>query len=534
MEFPMDVPASEAALVIQFHNIVNDATSHPSCPTDAEAERGKRHFSGDEAIGQFPLTANPSILLHLLSSCELDPKDLAALEATCKFFRNPAKFPPDLELSLPELAAFDMCQERTMFKSLKPEDKEWLKQRCGGCWKLVLGYILVGEKNYRCGKSQVTAGPGHSIVVTTKGEVYSFGMNCWGQLGLGDTENKFKPCLIRSLQGIRITQAAVGTRRTMLVSDTGSVYTFGIDAFGFDYYANHVSSPSPKLVESLKDIFVVQASIGGYFSVVLSREGRVYTFSWGRAEKLGHNTDLTDVEPRLLSGPLEDVLVAQIAAGNCYLLMLAYQPTGMSVYSVGCGLGGKLGHGNKDNECVPLLIEHFQTFNIRPMSISAGAWHAAVLSSDGRVFTWGWGLHGCLGRGEEECVTLPTAVETSKAVQVSAGQYTTFVITDNGDVYSFGRKGLGLQDSEGENGSEDVPAPKLVASLAGLDERFVQISPTNAWDWIDGIEMPSHTVALTSSGKLYSFGGGSKGQLGVKLAEGKEALPPFQVDVDLA
>lgn len=119
----------------------------------------------------------------------------------------------------------------------------------------------------------------------------------------------------------------------MLVSDTGSVYTFGVDTFGVYYNGtaatNYVSSPSPKLVESLKDIFVVQASIGGFFSAVLSREGRVYTFSWGRAERLCHNTDLTDVEPRLLSGPLEDVLVAQIAAGNCYFLMLAYQPTGM-------------------------------------------------------------------------------------------------------------------------------------------------------------------------------------------------------------
>jgi alpha-tubulin suppressor-like RCC1 family protein len=79
------------------------------------------------------------------------------------------------------------------------------------------------------------------------------------------------------------------------------------------------------------------------------------------------------------------------------------------------------------------------------MSISAGAWHAAVLSSDGRVFTWGWGKHGCLGRGEEEYVTLPTAVENLKAVHVSAGYYTTFVITDNGDVYTFGQKGLGIQ-----------------------------------------------------------------------------------------
>lgn len=76
---------------------------------------------------------------------------------------------------------------------MKQEEKEYLKQCCGGSWKLVLRYILVREKN----GSQVIAGPGHSIVITTNGDVYSFGANCSGQLGLADTEDRYKPCLIR-------------------------------------------------------------------------------------------------------------------------------------------------------------------------------------------------------------------------------------------------------------------------------------------------------------------------------------------------
>ena len=136
---------------------------------------------------------------------------------------------------------------------------------------------------------------------------------------------------VRSLQGIRITQAAVGSRRTMLVSDTGRVYAFGKDSFSGaeSVEAAHTDQiTTPKIVVSLKGVFVVQAVIGGYFSAVLSREGRVYTFSWGKSERLGHNSEPSDVEPRLLS-ELEDVPVAYISAGNCYLLMLAYQPNGM-------------------------------------------------------------------------------------------------------------------------------------------------------------------------------------------------------------
>lgn len=119
------------------------------------------------------------------------------VQAACKFFRSPANFEPDATLSLPEMAAYDTCGQKAIFKSMKPEEKQRLKQRCGGSWKLVLLYLLIGEKNYRRGKSQVIAGPGHSIAVTGKGDVYSFGTNSSGQLGLGNVEEQCKPCLIR-------------------------------------------------------------------------------------------------------------------------------------------------------------------------------------------------------------------------------------------------------------------------------------------------------------------------------------------------
>ncbi|KAI5324532.1 hypothetical protein L3X38_033605 [Prunus dulcis] len=62
-------------------------------------------------------------------------------------------------------------------------------------------------------------GNGHSIAVTSKGVVYSFGSNSSGQLGHGTTEEEWRPRQIRSLQGIRIVQAAIGAARTMLIGN---------------------------------------------------------------------------------------------------------------------------------------------------------------------------------------------------------------------------------------------------------------------------------------------------------------------------
>ena len=71
-------------------------------------------------------------------------------------------------------------------------------------------------------------------------------------------------------------------------------------------------------------------------------------------------------------------------------------------------------------------------------------------------------------------------------------------------------------------------SPELVMSLKNINERVVQISLTNSIYW------NAHTFALTDSGKLYAFGAGDKGQLGIELvAQQSERGNPERVDVDL-
>ena len=92
-----------------------------------------------------------------------------------------------------------MCQKRAIFRPMNLEEREILKQRCGGSWKLVLRFLLAGEACCRREKAQAIAGPGHSIAVTVKGAVYSFGSNSSGQLGHGTTDEEWRPRQIRSL-----------------------------------------------------------------------------------------------------------------------------------------------------------------------------------------------------------------------------------------------------------------------------------------------------------------------------------------------
>lgn len=79
------------------------------------------------------------------------------------------------------------------------------------------------------------------------------------------------------------------------------------------------------------------------------------------------------------------------------------------------------------------------------------------------------------------------------------------------------------------NRHSNVLTPELVTSLKQVNERVVQISLTNSIYW------NAHTFALTETGKLYAFGAGDKGQLGVELVEQQtERANPELVEIDLS
>ena len=79
------------------------------------------------------------------------------------------------------------------------------------------------------------------------------------------------------------------------------------------------------------------------------------------------------------------------------------------------------------------------------------------------------------------------------------------------------------------NRHANVLRPEIVTSLRKVNERVVQISLTNSIFW------NAHTFALTECSKLYAFGAGDKGQLGVELISNQtERANPECIDIDLS
>ena len=62
---------------------------------------------------------------------------------------------------------------------------------------------------------QVSCGSEHSYALSKDGEVYAWGLNFKGQLGLGDFENRYEPTLVESLLPIE-SQTARENKKNLL------------------------------------------------------------------------------------------------------------------------------------------------------------------------------------------------------------------------------------------------------------------------------------------------------------------------------
>lgn len=185
-----------------------------------------------------------------------------------------------------------------------------------------------------------------------------------------------------------------------------------------------------------------------------------------------------------------------------------------SLVTIGDKENGVAGHGDTEgHQYTPKLLERLA--GKRVVQLSACGFHTGCLTENQELWTWGEGKFGRLGHGAERNCHSPRLVESllgKKPRQVSCGGFHTAVVTDDGHLYTFGG---GEHGQLGHNDRVNKVKPTLVQALEGV---FVS-QITCGW---------SHSVALTSKGKVYTWGNGDHGKLG--HGSGRKVSVPNMVE----
>ena len=122
---------------------------------------------------------------------------------------------------------------------------------------------------------KVHAGEYHSLALTSSGEVYSWGSNSNGQLGLDSvSERYYSPVKIGGIP--KIKALAAGSKHTLLLSEAGDVYSFGGNEYGqLGIGTTQTFVRVPTKISALNKITAISMGAGGNSTKAVRYDGSV-------------------------------------------------------------------------------------------------------------------------------------------------------------------------------------------------------------------------------------------------------------------
>ncbi|XP_053175956.1 uncharacterized protein LOC128359488 [Scomber japonicus] len=202
--------------------------------------------------------------------------------------------------------------------------------------------------------SQVACGSQHSVALTKDGQVYTWGQDFRGQLGLGRRKlGGDSPQHLRSLSSIPLVQIAAGGEQSFALSVSGGVFSWGRNDCGQLGLGDTTDRHTPTPVHSLDMKKTIHISCGKDHTAILTKDGIVFTFGSSQYGQLGHNSFSVELRPRIVA-ELWGSKVIKIACGRHHTLVMT---DSKRVYSFGCREQGQLGHGEESHPSVPLPVQ---------------------------------------------------------------------------------------------------------------------------------------------------------------------------------
>mmetsp|Transcript_4346 Transcript_4346/g.7633 ORF Transcript_4346/g.7633 Transcript_4346/m.7633 type:complete len:527 (-) Transcript_4346:115-1695(-) len=286
----------------------------------------------------------------------------------------------------------------------------------------------------------LSLGGGHTAIITptfgNRNAVFTFGEGDCGQLGHGNDEDAMLPrrvALDHIIPNSKVIDVACGAAHTCLLTEDGKVLTFGANDQGQLGNGSSTGKLEPAVIPQPKQR---DGTLVRYLQVVAGHSYTAARTDTGRVAIFGNGLDVV-VSPTTSFLPLGDVeegeRIIQLAAGQEHLLMLSDRN---NIFAVGRGCHGRLGlvkstpldpevynsltpsERNQVPFCdakVPRLVKVFD--KTQPIvHLAAGGNHSAYVTGDGDLYTWGACSNGELGLGKFcRNVPVPTKVKMPAA-----------------------------------------------------------------------------------------------------------------------
>ena len=297
------------------------------------------------------------------------------------------------------------------------------------------------------------------------------------------------------------TYVSAGSHHSLAVTAGGQLWSWGSNQNGITGLGTIVGNTLiPRQVGSATNWVTVSAGEG--HSLAINSVGRLYAWGDNFFGITGLNTSTGNtLVPRQVGSATN---WAKISAGGLHSLGLT---TCGQLWSWGSNRDGITGLGTiAGNTLVPRQVG----FGSNWASISAGGFHSLATNTAGQLYAWGSNASGKTGFGIYLGNTLsPRRVGLgSNWASVSAGGFHSLAVNTAGQLFAWGSNASGATGLNLTTGDRRVPT---------------QVGSATNWATVSAGGM--HSLGVTTSGQLWSWGSNFNGRTGLGINVGNTLLP---------
>ena len=319
-----------------------------------------------------------------------------------------------------------------------------------GCGLNSHGQLGLGDTNYRTTFTQIITnadniksvycGRCHTFILKNDGILWGCGRNDYGQLGLGDTNNRTTFTKIIN----NVKSVYCGGYHTLILKNDNTLWGCGDNEYGQlglgDKTYRNTFTQITTNTNNIKSVYC-----GHYHALILKNDGTLWICGWNDYGQLGlgdtvDRTTFTQITTTNISD------IKSIYCGHEYTFMLKNNGT---LWGCGYNTNGALGFGDTDYRTTFTIIG-INTNNIK--SVYCGHYYTLILKNDGTLWGCGSNQYGQLGLGDTSYRTLFTKIITNinDIKLVYCGYQYAFILKNDGTLWACGYNGygqLGLGDT---------------------------------------------------------------------------------------
>ena len=321
-------------------------------------------------------------------------------------------------------------------------------------------------------------------IVTTNGEVYSWGNNNYGQVGIGNTQAQNTPLLRPANPDF--TSIYHSLNHSIGLTSGGKLYGWGRNMRGEVGDGTLTEQYSPIPIGTDSDWKKVVAGLA--HSVALKNNGTIWGWGNNAACELSFNSP-NPYPNEYFTQPAQistDTNWVDIAAGGFRTFAIKSNGT---LWARGKNHSNSLGLPYGENTCVTNLSQVGTDTNWKKVVTSSSGDFTLALKTNNTLWGWGDNIMGGVGNGSSVLVATPVQIGTDTWKEIATGQTYSVGIKSDGTLWQWGK---GCWNA---SGNVIFPSNSLSPVMVGNDT-----------DWVKVYAGHCVSIAQKSDGSVWSWG----------------------------